>query len=119
MIMLIFEDGEEAVIQNILSMAGTKARVYEAGFQDRCTLAFPDMVIDERQHVVPREGRKEEFTGTEFEILNLLAKHPDMVFGREQIYSAVWLWPNSEFVTVADWKSEEEGIEALRDDLIA
>ena len=49
MIMLIFEDGEEAVIQNILSMAGTKARVYEAGFQDRCTLAFPGLVLDVRK----------------------------------------------------------------------
>ena len=28
--MLIFEDGEEAVIQNILSMVGAKARVYDA-----------------------------------------------------------------------------------------
>ena len=40
MIMLIFEDGEEAAIQNILSMVGTKARVYDVGFQDKCTLAF-------------------------------------------------------------------------------
>ena len=90
MIMLIFEDGEEVVIQNILSMADTKARVYEAGFQDRCTLAFPGLVIDELQHIVLREGRRVEFTSTEFEILDLLARHPGVVFGREQIYSAVW-----------------------------
>ena len=32
MIMLIFEDNEEAVIQDILSMVGTKARVYDADF---------------------------------------------------------------------------------------
>ena len=40
MIMLIFEDGEKAVIQNIFSMVGAKARVYDVGFQDKCTLAF-------------------------------------------------------------------------------
>ena len=90
MIMLIFEDGEEAVIQNILSMAGTKARVYEAGFQDKCTLAFPGLVIDELQHVVLREGRKVELTSIEFEILDLLARHLGVVFGREQIYSTIW-----------------------------
>ena len=90
MIMLIFEDGEKAVIQNILSMVGTKARVYETGFQDRCTLAFHGLVIDELQHVVLREGRRVELTSIEFEILDLLARHPGVVFGREQIYSAVW-----------------------------
>ena len=64
MIMLIFEDGEEAVIQNILSMVVTKARVYEAGFQDRCTLAFYKIVIDELQHIVIHEGRKVELATT-------------------------------------------------------
>ena len=90
MIMLIFEDGEEVVIQNILSMVGTKARVYEAGFKDRCTLAFHGLEIDELQHIVLREGRRVELTSIEFEILDLLARHPGVVFGREQIYSAVW-----------------------------
>ena len=90
MIMLIFEDGEEAVIQNILSMTGTKARVYDEGLQDKCTLAFPGLVIDELQHVVLHEGRKVELTSTEFEIMDLLARYPGVVFGREQIYSTVW-----------------------------
>ena len=90
MIMLFFEDGEEAVIQNILSMAGTKARVYDEGLQDKCTLVFHGLVLDELQHIVFREGRKVELTSIEFEILDLLARHPGVVFGREQIYSAVW-----------------------------
>lgn len=54
MIMMIFENGEEAVIQNILSMVGAKARVYDAGFQDGCTLAFSGLVIDELQHIGTR-----------------------------------------------------------------
>lgn len=78
------------MIQNILSVAGTKARVYEAGFQDKCTLAFSGLVIDELQHVVLRESRRVELTSTEFEILGLLARHSGVVFGREKIYSAVW-----------------------------
>ena len=57
-------------------MEGAKARVYEAGFQDRCTLAFPGLVIDELQHVVLREGRKVELTSIEFEILDLLPGIP-------------------------------------------
>lgn len=85
MITLIFEDGEEAVIQNILSMVGTKARVYDAGLQDKCTLVFHGLVLDELQHIVLREGRKVELTSTEFENLDLLARHPGVVFGREKI----------------------------------
>ena len=32
-----------------------------------------------------------ELTITAIEILDLLARHPDAVFGRVQIYSAVWM----------------------------
>ena len=69
-------------------MVGVKARGYEAGFQDRCTLSFSRLVIDELQHIVLREGRKVELTGTEFDVLNLLARHLCIVYGREPTCSS-------------------------------
>ena len=49
-----------------------------------------DDMIDEVQRVIIRENQEIELTYTEFEILKLLAKHPGIVFSKDQIYDIVW-----------------------------
>ena len=44
----------------------------------------------EVQRVIIRENQEIELTYTEFEIFKLLAKHPGIVFSKEQIYDIVW-----------------------------
>ena len=53
-------------------------------------LNFKGLLIDEVQRVIIRENQEIELTYTEFEILKLLAKHPGIVFSKEQIYDIVW-----------------------------
>ena len=43
----------------------------------------------EVQRVIIRENQEIELTYTEFEIFKLLAKHPGIVFSKEQIYDIV------------------------------
>ena len=40
--------------------------------------------------MIIRENQEIELTYTEFEIFKLLAKHPGIVFSKEQIYDIVW-----------------------------
>ena len=49
-------------------------------------LNFKGLMIDEVQRVIIRENQEIELTYTEFEILKLFAKHPGIVFSKEQIY---------------------------------
>ena len=58
-------------------------------------LNFKGLMIDEVQRVIIRENQEIELTYTEFEILKLLAKHPGIVFSKEQIYDVVWKEPYS------------------------
>ena len=53
-------------------------------------LNFKGLMIDEVQRVIIQENQEIELTYTEFEILKLLAKHPGIVFSKEQIYDIVW-----------------------------
>ena len=53
-------------------------------------LNFKGLMIDEVQRVIIRENQEIELTYTEFEILKLFAKHPGIVFSKEQIYDIVW-----------------------------
>ena len=63
--------------------------VYFFWLQEYRKASFEHM-IDEVQHVSIRENQEIELTYTEFEILKLLAKHPGIVFSKEQIYDSVW-----------------------------
>jgi DNA-binding response OmpR family regulator len=49
-----------------------------------------DLVVDPRTRTAGIAGRPLQLTRKEFEILALLAARPGLVFGREQILSAVW-----------------------------
>ena len=54
--------------------------VYQAG----------DLIVDKDKYLVIREGREIELAKKEFELLNLLASHPDRVYTRDEILSRIW-----------------------------
>jgi two-component system response regulator MprA len=53
-------------------------------------LEYGGLVLDPRTREVTREGRPIELTKTEFELLDLLMRHPRQVLTRSQIFEAVW-----------------------------
>ncbi len=75
-----FEPRELAVrLQTILR------RARSAPTQDAQQLAFDGLQIDLARRQVQRLGQPVELTGTEFELLVLLAREPQKVFDRDQI----------------------------------
>jgi len=49
------------------------------------SLVFEGLSIDPSRRAVSREGRAVELTGTEFDLLHLLAREPGRVFSRDDI----------------------------------
>ena len=90
MLVLTFEDNEYAMMNRILSLINTKEEVIQMSGMNEHLLNFKGLMIDEVQRVIIRESQEIELTYTEFEILKLLAKHPGIVFSKEQIYDIVW-----------------------------
>lgn len=60
------------------------------------TLVFPPLSIDERKHLVTIDEKEVPLTAYEFDILLLLASHPDEVFSMKEIYHQVWKLPDIE-----------------------
>ena len=90
MLVLTFEDNEDDMMSRILSLINTKEEVIQMSGLNNHLLNFKGLMIDEVQRVIIRESQEIELTYTEFEILKLLAKHPGIVFSKEQIYDIVW-----------------------------
>lgn len=80
-------DKEVAII---LSLINTREETTQISGLNNHLLNFKGLMIDEIQRVIIRENHEIELTYTEFEILKLLAKHPGIVFSKEQIYDIVW-----------------------------
>lgn len=57
---------------------------------DPIRLAFDDVVIDHAGHRLLREGRVQPLEPKAFAVLDLLARSPGRVFGRDEILDAVW-----------------------------
>jgi len=75
-----FEPRELAVrLQTVLR------RARSAPVHDAPVLSFDGLQIDLARRQVQRLGRPVELTGTEFELLVLLAREPQKVFDRDQI----------------------------------
>lgn len=53
-------------------------------------IQFKNLSMDLESREVIRYGKKVGLTYTEFEILQLLARHPGKVFSKDQIYTLVW-----------------------------
>ena len=89
MLVLTFEDNEYAMMNRILSLINTREEITQMAGLKNHLLNFKGLMIDEFQRVIIRESQEIELTYTEFEILKLLAKHPGIVFSKEQIYDIV------------------------------
>ena len=76
MLVLTFEDNQDAMMNRILSLINTKEEVIQMSGLNNHLLNFKGLMIDEVQRVIIRENQEIELTYTEFEILKLLAKHP-------------------------------------------
>lgn len=48
------------------------------------------ITIDTEQHRISIDGKKVDFSPTEFRLLHFLASHPDRVYARDQLLDNVW-----------------------------
>ena len=91
MLVLTFEDNEDAMMNRILSLINTKEEVIQMSGMNEHLLNFKGLMIDEVQRVIIRENREIELTYTEFEIFKLLAKHHGIVFSKEDPSNASYV----------------------------
>lgn len=71
-------------------VARVRALLRRAGKGEQITLAFADLTLDPASREVRRGERTFALTPTEFELLNLLMRHPRQVLERRQILTQVW-----------------------------
>ena len=93
MLVLTFEDNEDAMMNRILSLINTREEIIQMSGLNNHLLNFKGLMIDEVQRVIIRENQEIDLTYTEFEILLLLAQNAGIVFSKEQIYDRVWKEP--------------------------
>jgi DNA-binding response OmpR family regulator len=87
---MTFDDSEEDVLKRILSVVDTEKDTFQLLEISNPNLFFQGLEIDENHRAIIKDNREIELTNTEFEVLLLLARHPGMVFSKEQIYDSVW-----------------------------
>ena len=90
MLLLSFENSEDDVISEILSILENKQmKICENKNIKKC-LEFQGLTINAERRLAVKGNKEIEFTFTEFEILILLAQNAGMVFSKEKIYKIVW-----------------------------
>ena len=90
MLLLSFENSEDDVISEILSILENKQmKICENRNIKKC-LEFQGLTINAEKRLAVKGNKEIEFTFTEFEILLLLAQNAGMVFSKEKIYNLVW-----------------------------
>ena len=93
MLLLSFENSEDDVISEILSiLENKKMKICENRNIKKC-LEFQGLTINDEKWLAVKGNKEIEFTFTEFEILLLLAQNAGMVFSKEKIYNIVWKEP--------------------------
>lgn len=90
---LTFEDGEEEILNHIMSYVSTGTKVFQSFVSAKKNLIFSDLEIDITKRLVKKQQEEIILTFTEFEILLLLAQNAGIVFSKEQIYDRVWKEP--------------------------
>lgn len=60
--------------------------------EEKPVVAAGDIVIDTRSRIVTAAGKEIPLANKEYELLLFLARHPGMVFSREDLYEEVWGW---------------------------
>lgn len=90
---LTFEDGEDEILNHIMSYVSTGTKVFQSFASAKKKLIFSDLEIDITKRLVKKQQEEIILTFTEFEILLLLAQNAGIVFSKEQIYDGVWKEP--------------------------
>ena len=80
---------------NILELkARVKALLKRAGGaakrEEREEITIGNLTLDQRQHVVRRGTETVDLTAKEYDLLELLMKHPRRVYSREMLMNIVW-----------------------------
>jgi len=92
-LILTFEDGEDEILNHIMSYVSTGTKVFQSFVSAKKKLIFLDLEIDITKRLVKKQQEEIILTFTEFEILLLLAQNAGIVFSKEQIYDGVWKEP--------------------------
>jgi DNA-binding response OmpR family regulator len=72
-------------------MARVRSTLRRARMRDEGErLEVEDVVLDARARLVTRDGRPIDLTPREFDLLELLMRHPGVALGRDRMLSAVW-----------------------------
>ena len=72
-----------------------------AARDEREEITVGGLTLDRREHVVRRRGERVELTAKEYDLLELLMKHPRRVYSREVLMNVVWGYDyQGEFRTV-------------------
>lgn len=58
--------------------------------KDRHKIQIKNLTINKQSRQIFLDNKEIAFTTKEFEILNFLASHPNIVFSKEQIYDHIW-----------------------------
>lgn len=90
---LTFEDGEDEILNHIISYVSTGTKVFQSFVSAKKNLIFSGLEIDITKRLVKKQQEEIILTFTEFEILLLLAQNAGIVFSKEQIYDSVWKEP--------------------------
>lgn len=90
---LTFEDGEDEIMNHIISYVSTGTKVFQSFVSAKKNLIFSGLEIDITNRLVKKQQEEIILTFTEFEILLLLAQNAGIVFSKEQIYDSVWKEP--------------------------
>ena len=86
---LTFEDGEDEILNHIMSYVSTGTKVFQSFVSAKKNLIFSGLEIDITKRLVKKQQEEIILTFTEFEILLLLAQNAGIVFSKEQIYDIV------------------------------
>ena len=87
---LTFEDGEDEILNHIISYVSTGTKVFQSFVSAKKNLIFSGLEIDITNRLVKKQQEEIILTFTEFEILLLLAQNAGIIFSKEQIYDIVW-----------------------------
>ena len=91
MIVITNADLNNQVIQKILTALEDKsANIQEISLKDAQKLSFPNLEIFPATHQVFRDGTEILLNHGEFSMLYQMAKSPNRIFTKEQLYQNAW-----------------------------
>lgn len=91
--LLVLYDDENAVKELLQFLKENNRIEMVKDFHVTNCLQYGSIQIDPKCRTVKRDEDNIELTNYEFDVLYLLASHPNQVFSKEQIYEQVWNMP--------------------------